>query len=154
MSLPIAFSHAAVGLLMAAGAVLAVPKVPIPPPSTDVPLAKQPGRETAVFAGGCLWGVQDLRPTSGWPKITGPNCARAIKRSIRSELAPRGHHDWPVKRVIRTESLITSPHIIGGASEWRWRDVVVRRRPSFDVASKTWRKRGALPLLTGPWSTR
>ena len=60
MSLPIAFSHAAVGLLMAAGAVLAVPKAPIPPPSTDVPLAKQPGRETAVFAGGCFWGVQSV----------------------------------------------------------------------------------------------
>src|SRR5215469_2363206 len=60
MSLPIAFSHAAIGLLMAAGAVLAVPKAPIPPPSTDVPLAKQPGKETAVFAGGCFWGVQSV----------------------------------------------------------------------------------------------
>jgi len=31
---------------------------PIPPPSTDVPLAAHPGTETAVFAGGCFWGVQ------------------------------------------------------------------------------------------------
>src|SRR5215469_3284613 len=60
MSLPIAFSHAAVGLLMASGAVLAAPKAPIPPPSTDVSLAKQPGKETAVFAGGCFWGVQSV----------------------------------------------------------------------------------------------
>ena len=59
MSIPIAFNHAAVGLLMAA-AVLAVPKAPIPAPSTDVTLAKQPGRETAVFAGGCFWGVQSV----------------------------------------------------------------------------------------------
>jgi hypothetical protein len=39
-----------------------------------------------------------------WPvilRLTGPICARALNRSIRSELAPRGHHDWPVKRVIR-----------------------------------------------------
>jgi len=31
---------------------------PIPPPATDVALAKQSGKETAVFAGGCFWGVQ------------------------------------------------------------------------------------------------
>jgi len=31
---------------------------PIPPPQTDVPLAKSPGRATAVFAGGCFWGTQ------------------------------------------------------------------------------------------------
>jgi peptide-methionine (S)-S-oxide reductase len=33
---------------------------PIPAPSTDVPLAKKPGRESAVFAGGCFWGVQSV----------------------------------------------------------------------------------------------
>jgi peptide-methionine (S)-S-oxide reductase len=60
MSIPIAFSQAAVGLLMAAGAVLGAPKALIPAPSTDVPLAKQPGKETAVFAGGCFWGVQSV----------------------------------------------------------------------------------------------
>jgi peptide-methionine (S)-S-oxide reductase len=32
----------------------------IPPPATDVPLASQPGKETAVFAGGCFWGVQSV----------------------------------------------------------------------------------------------
>jgi peptide-methionine (S)-S-oxide reductase len=31
---------------------------PIAPPGTDVPLAKAPGRATAVFAGGCFWGTQ------------------------------------------------------------------------------------------------
>jgi peptide-methionine (S)-S-oxide reductase len=31
---------------------------PIPPPQTDVPLAKAPSRATAVFAGGCFWGTQ------------------------------------------------------------------------------------------------
>ncbi|MCU1284037.1 MAG: peptide methionine sulfoxide reductase [Acidobacteriales bacterium] len=30
----------------------------IPDPAADIPLAKQRGRETVVFAGGCFWGVQ------------------------------------------------------------------------------------------------
>lgn len=30
----------------------------IPAPKDDVPLAQHPGRETAVFAGGCFWGTQ------------------------------------------------------------------------------------------------
>jgi peptide-methionine (S)-S-oxide reductase len=33
-------------------------KTPIPPPTTDAPLASSPGKQTAVFAGGCFWGVQ------------------------------------------------------------------------------------------------
>jgi peptide-methionine (S)-S-oxide reductase len=33
---------------------------PIPAPAVDVPLAAQPGRETAVFAGGCFWGTQSV----------------------------------------------------------------------------------------------
>ncbi len=40
------------------GAVFAATKTPIPPPNTDLPLASKPGKETAVFAGGCFWGVQ------------------------------------------------------------------------------------------------
>jgi peptide-methionine (S)-S-oxide reductase len=31
---------------------------PIAPPATDLPLAKESGRATAVFAGGCFWGTQ------------------------------------------------------------------------------------------------
>jgi peptide-methionine (S)-S-oxide reductase len=30
----------------------------IPAPQTDDPLAHQPGKQTAVFAGGCFWGTQ------------------------------------------------------------------------------------------------
>ncbi len=30
----------------------------IPGPKDDVPLAQHPGKETAVFAGGCFWGTQ------------------------------------------------------------------------------------------------
>ncbi|MES2980388.1 MAG: peptide-methionine (S)-S-oxide reductase MsrA [Pseudomonadota bacterium] len=32
--------------------------VKLPPPAMDQPVAVQPARETAVFAGGCFWGVQ------------------------------------------------------------------------------------------------
>ena len=32
----------------------------VPQAATDVPLAKQPGKEKAVFAGGCFWGVQSV----------------------------------------------------------------------------------------------
>jgi len=31
---------------------------PIPPPNDDAPLSKTPGKQTAVFAGGCFWGTQ------------------------------------------------------------------------------------------------
>jgi peptide-methionine (S)-S-oxide reductase len=38
----------------------AVNSAPIPAPSQDAPLAAHPGRETAVFAGGCFWGTQSV----------------------------------------------------------------------------------------------
>src|ERR1043165_9253742 len=47
----------AAGVLFAAAA-FAAGNPPIPPFSADVALASQPGKETAVFAGGCFWGVQ------------------------------------------------------------------------------------------------
>ena len=43
-----------------------------------------------------------------WPVIfglTGPICARALKSLHLLELRPRGHHDWPVKPVIREERI-------------------------------------------------
>src|SRR5579864_7821262 len=36
----------------------AAPKTPIPPAKMDVSLALTPGKQTAVFAGGCFWGTQ------------------------------------------------------------------------------------------------
>ena len=36
----------------------AAPKLPIPPAKVDASLANAAGQETAVFAGGCFWGVQ------------------------------------------------------------------------------------------------
>jgi peptide-methionine (S)-S-oxide reductase len=35
-------------------------KAPIPAPQFDEPLAQHPGKETAVFAGGCFWGTQSV----------------------------------------------------------------------------------------------
>jgi peptide-methionine (S)-S-oxide reductase len=58
MSSAVALRHLAAGFLLATFTALAAP--PIPPPSTDAALAKQPGKETAVFAGGCFWGVQSV----------------------------------------------------------------------------------------------
>jgi peptide-methionine (S)-S-oxide reductase len=45
-------------LVFAAHSVNAAPKSPLPPPTTDAPLASAAGKQTAVFAGGCFWGVQ------------------------------------------------------------------------------------------------
>jgi peptide-methionine (S)-S-oxide reductase len=45
------------GLPLACGAV-AGPETPIPPAKIDVPLTTVPGKQTAVFAGGCFWGTQ------------------------------------------------------------------------------------------------
>ncbi|HWC00818.1 MAG TPA: peptide-methionine (S)-S-oxide reductase MsrA [Bryobacteraceae bacterium] len=57
MSVPVALRHIAVGLLLA-GTTAFGANIPVPPPATDVSPARQPGKETAVFAGGCFWGVQ------------------------------------------------------------------------------------------------
>ena len=37
---------------------IAASRQPIPPPKVDAPLAATPGKETAIFAGGCFWGTQ------------------------------------------------------------------------------------------------
>lgn len=37
---------------------MAAPRLPIPPAKVDAPLASVAGQETAIFAGGCFWGVQ------------------------------------------------------------------------------------------------
>lgn len=50
--------HVAAGFFLAVFTACAAP--PIPPPAADASLAKQPGKETAVFAGGCFWGVQSV----------------------------------------------------------------------------------------------
>jgi peptide-methionine (S)-S-oxide reductase len=50
--------------LVSAGFLLAVftacAKPPIPPPAADATLAAKSGKEKAVFAGGCFWGVQSV----------------------------------------------------------------------------------------------
>lgn len=50
----------AFGLAMALLALSAeaAPKLPVPVPKVDASLSSSAGKETAVFAGGCFWGVQ------------------------------------------------------------------------------------------------
>jgi peptide-methionine (S)-S-oxide reductase len=38
----------------------AATKTPVPPASQDAPLAQSPGKQTAIFAGGCFWGTQSV----------------------------------------------------------------------------------------------
>jgi peptide-methionine (S)-S-oxide reductase len=45
-------------LLLTSNSACAAPRNPLPPPTTDEPLANVSGKQTAVFAGGCFWGVQ------------------------------------------------------------------------------------------------
>ena len=53
------------GLVAAVGGVLCLPgcaatRINIPAPKSDASLAAKPGRQTAVFAGGCFWGTQSV----------------------------------------------------------------------------------------------
>lgn len=57
MSLTIKFRSAALGLVFAA---VSLASPPIPAANVDLPLANKPGKESAVFAGGCFWGVQSV----------------------------------------------------------------------------------------------
>jgi peptide-methionine (S)-S-oxide reductase len=52
------------GFVLAASALCigcnAATKVPVPPAASDAALAQKPGKEIAVFAGGCFWGTQSV----------------------------------------------------------------------------------------------
>lgn len=47
-------------IALAGLAVYAAPSGVIPAPAADMALAAKPGRQTAVFAGGCFWGTQSV----------------------------------------------------------------------------------------------
>ena len=47
-----------VGMVVVGRRASAATKVPIPAAKLDLPLASTPGKQTAVFAGGCFWGTQ------------------------------------------------------------------------------------------------
>jgi peptide-methionine (S)-S-oxide reductase len=63
MTSPLAMRNAVVAVLMAFAASIgcsAAARAPIPPPASDSALAQTPGKQTAVFAGGCFWGTQSV----------------------------------------------------------------------------------------------
>ena len=63
MSRYFAVRNTVVTLLMAFAASLgcnAASRAPIPAPAADSTLAQTPGKQTAVFAGGCFWGTQSV----------------------------------------------------------------------------------------------
>ena len=45
-------------VLALAGCIASANAGPLPDAATDMPLAKESGKATAVFAGGCFWGVE------------------------------------------------------------------------------------------------
>jgi peptide-methionine (S)-S-oxide reductase len=58
-----AMRNTVVALLIAFAASIgcsAAARAPIPPPASDAALAQAPGKQTAVFAGGCFWGTQSV----------------------------------------------------------------------------------------------
>jgi peptide-methionine (S)-S-oxide reductase len=61
VSLAVRKTVLAIAIILAACAgCKAATKTPVPPPASDAPLAQAPGKETAVFAGGCFWGTQSV----------------------------------------------------------------------------------------------
>lgn len=68
----------------------AAPNPPIPPAKVDAPLAASPGKQTAVFAGGCFWGTQAvfervkgvLKTTAGY---SGGSAETATYRQVITE---------------------------------------------------------------------
>jgi hypothetical protein len=51
--------------LVACTTTQAAPSAPIPAAKLDAPLAAAPGKQTAVFAGGCFWGTQSVFEAGG-----------------------------------------------------------------------------------------
>ncbi len=54
----LAYLLAAIALMFAASTAAAGTPAGLPEPAVDAPLATSPGKQVAVFSGGCFWGVQ------------------------------------------------------------------------------------------------
>lgn len=58
MSVPKVLVRGVAGVLLSGAGLWGASHPKVPAPAVDVPLATQSSKETAVFAGGCFWGVQ------------------------------------------------------------------------------------------------
>jgi peptide-methionine (S)-S-oxide reductase len=102
-----ALSSLLIATLLSAGC-RAATKTPIPPAAQDAPLAQAPGKQTAVFAGGCFWGTQSvfervkgvLDTTAGY---AGGSAETATYRQVTTETT--GHAESV--RVVYDPSRIT-----------------------------------------------
>jgi peptide-methionine (S)-S-oxide reductase len=59
LTLPRAFSSLLVTMALCVGCHAAT-RTPVPAAANDEALAQSPGKETAIFAGGCFWGTQSV----------------------------------------------------------------------------------------------
>jgi len=90
MNSPHTLRQASLAFLLAISTNSAAANPPIPPLTGDVHLASHSGRETAVFAGGCFWGVQSvfqrvkgvLDTTAGY---SGESAMTAIYKQVVTE---------------------------------------------------------------------
>jgi len=66
----------------------APPSAPIPAAKLDAPLAAAPGKQTAVFAGGCFWGTQSVfERVKGVVKTTAGYSGGAAKTATYDQVA-------------------------------------------------------------------
>ena len=81
---------------------------PIPPPKVDVPLATSSRRETAVFAGGCVWGTQAVfERVKGVVKTTAGYSGGAANTATYDQVTTETTHHAESVEVVFDPSRIT-----------------------------------------------
>ena len=116
MPFQIALRHIVAGFLVAAATTFGASNPPIPPSATDVPLAKQPGKETAVaqFLEGALPLANQESTTPVWFALRLGPSTFGIFDAFRDEAGRRAHLAGPIAAALManaTELLAQPPQI-------------------------------------------